>query len=139
RFLREAGKQALDCHTRTDLFEMVCREAVALGCFRMAWVGILHGDHVVPVSIYGEGQELVRQSRIIMNASHLHDPLCAAVHQNRISVLGSVDDADMPAWFAGLRVLGIASLAVIPLHFKHKVVGIMVLCYELVDEISVMY
>lgn len=139
RFLREAGKQALDCHTRTDLFEMVCREAVELGRFRMAWVGILHGDHVVPVSVYGEGQELVRQSRIIMNASHGHDPLCAAVHQNRISILDSVDAADMPPWFAELRLLGVASLAVIPLHFKHKVVGIMVLCSELAEDFCDLY
>ena len=74
-----------------------------------------------------------------MNASHGHDPLCAAVHQNRISILDSVDAADMPPWFAELRVLGVTSLAVIPLHFKHKVVGIMVLCSELAEDFCDLY
>lgn len=136
RFLRAVGKQAPDCQTRTDLFERVCREAVETGRFRMAWVGILHGDQVVPVSVYGAGHELVRQCKIIMSAGHDHDPLCVAVRQNRYSVLNAGRAVDTPAWFNDLQPLGVAALAVIPLHFKHKVVGILVLCSDHDDDFN---
>ena len=138
-FLREVGKQAPDCQTRTDLFEMVCRVAVDSGHFRMAWVGILHGDQVVPVSVYGDGQELVRQCKIIMTSSEENDPLCAAVRQNRYCVMNGSGEFESPSWFNDLSPLGVAALAVVPLHFKHKVVGMLVLCSEHVDDFNDLY
>lgn len=138
-FLREVGKQAPDCETRTDLFEMVCRLAVERGRFLMAWVGILHGDHVVPVSVFGAGQELVRQCKMIMAAGPDNDPLCAAVRQNRFCVLNGSGEFAYPAWFNDLRPLGVEALAVVPLHFKHKVVGILVLCSSDPDDFAELY
>lgn len=127
RFLREASKQAPHCETRTDLFEMVCRLAVEQGGFSMAWIGILHGDQIVPVSVWGAGEALVRQSRIILGGERDHDPLCAAIRQNRYCVLQQTDNGELPAWFRDLKSLDVEALALVPLHFKSRVVGVLVL------------
>jgi len=139
RFLRDTGKQAPNCETRTDLFEMVCRLAVEQGGFSMAWVGILHGEQVVPVSVWGAGQELVRQSKIILGGEREYDPLCAAVRKNRYCVLQQNDSGPLPAWFRDLQVLGVEALALVPLHFKSKVVGVLVLGSADVDDFDDIY
>ena len=54
RFLREFNKRKTLCETRTDLFELLCRVAVEQGGYCLAWVGIQHGERVIPVAYSGE-------------------------------------------------------------------------------------
>ena len=139
-FLRAFSKQAPQCETRTDLFEMLCSLAVEQGHSMTAWVGILHGDQIVPVAMSGAGQDLVRQSKLIVSGGIDEDPVCTAIRYNRFCVINDVaSQKETPAWFEGLRQLGVRSLAVVPLHFKQKVVGILALYSPDEDDFSELF
>lgn len=140
QFLREFGKQSPHCETRTDLFELLCRLAVERGRYRMAWVGILHGDQVVPVAVQGEGQQLLRQSKHIITAGNALDPICTAIHRNQFCVINDLDAATAPPpWFEQVKALGVHALAVLPVQFKQKVVGVLALYSAQAQDFSDLY
>ncbi|HVL02508.1 MAG TPA: EAL domain-containing protein [Dongiaceae bacterium] len=139
-FLRDFGKQAPNCETRTDLFETLCRLAVERGRYRMAWVGILHGDQIVPVAAHGDGEQLIRQSKLVISEGQHLDPVCRAIHDNVFCVINDVDrHAATPPWFEDIKALGVKSIAVLPVQFKQKVVGILALYSEEENDFSDLY
>lgn len=139
-FLRDFGKQAPDCETRTDLFELVCRLAVERGRYRMAWVGILHGDQIVPVAVQGDDQQLVRQNKLIVTEGQGFDPVCAAIRDKTFCVINDINaQVPAPVWFADLQAHGVKSVAILPVNFKQKVVGILALYSELENDFSDLY
>lgn len=139
-FLRDFGKQAPNCETRTDLFELLCRLAVERGRYRMAWVGILHGEQIVPVAAHGDGEQLVRQNKLIITEGQHLDPVCNAIRDNVFCVINDVDrQTAPPPWFADVKALGVKAIAVLPVHFKQKVVGILALYSEQENDFSDLY
>ncbi|RLT92543.1 MAG: diguanylate cyclase [Ketobacter sp.] len=138
RFLREFNKQRTLCETRTDLFELLCRLAVQQGGYRFAWVGIQHGDRVVPVV----------QSGGLGNAPQLScgeskqqsDPVVRAIFSNQAAVLTLSPDQVLPAyWSTLIRQEQLRAVAVIPIRFKQKSVGVLVLCSQWEDDFSDLY
>ncbi len=139
-FLRDFGKQAPDCETRTDLFELVCRLAVERGRYHMAWVGILHGDQIVPVAVHGQDPNLVRQNKLIVSEGQGYDPVCAAIRDRTFCVINDIHAlVPAPAWLADLQALGVKSAAILPVSFKQKVVGILALYSVLENDFSDLY
>lgn len=138
RFLREFNKQRTLCETRTDLFELLCRLAVHQGGYSFAWVGIQHGDRVIPVV----------QSGGLGSAPQLccgeyqqqSDPVVRAIFSNQAAVLKLSPDQVLPAyWSTLIRQEQLRAVAVIPIRFKQKSVGMLVLCSQWEDDFSDLY
>lgn len=139
RFLRDFNKQSVNCETRTDLFELLCRLAVEQGGYRLAWVAIQHGDRIVPVAQFGEAIDRVPQ--LNCGASEQHsDPVVRSIINNSFSVLNVSHDQILPAFWQNLiERLRLQAVAVVPIRFKTKIVGVFALCSTRKGDFSDLY
>lgn len=139
RFLREFNKQSVHCETRTDLFELLCRLAVEQGDYCLAWVGIQHGDRIVPVAQFGEGTDRVPQLSCGA-AEHQSDPVVRSILDNAFSVLKVTRNQILPQfWQELIARLKLQAVAVVPIRFKRKIVGVFALCSVNADDFSDLY
>ena len=135
RFLREFNKQRTLCETRTDLFELLCRLAVQQGGYGFAWVGIQHGDRVIPVAQSGG---LGRAPQLWCGESQQHsDPVVKSILSNQASVLKLTSDHVLPEiWSELIKQENLKAIAVVPIRFKKKTVGVFVLCSQWQEDFS---
>lgn len=139
RFLREFNKQSVHCETRTDLFELLCRLAVEQGGYRLAWVGIQHGDRIVPVAQFGDDQQRVPQLNC-GPSDQQSDPVVRSILDNSFSVLNVSKDLILPEFWQNLiSRLRLQAVAVVPIRFKQKIVGVFALCSSRQDDFSDLY
>ena len=138
RFLREFNKQRPLCETRTDLFELLCRLAVGQGGYAFAWVAIQHGDRVIPVAQSGGSG---RAPQLFCGDSQQQsDPVVRSILRNESSVLKLTAENLLPEfWDSLIRQERLKAIAVIPIRFKRKTVGVFVLCSQWDEDFSDLY
>lgn len=138
RFLREFNKQRIHCETRTDLFELLCRLAVQQAGYGFAWVGIQHGDKVIPVAQSG-GSGRAPQLHCGQSQDQ-SDPVVRSILQNQSSVLKLTGKQVLPElWSNLIRQEKLRAIAVVPIRFRKKTVGVFVLCSQWQEDFSDLY
>lgn len=131
---RSAVAEAVD---EGDLLEEVCRIAVEVGGFRMAWVGIAIDDEartVGPVGQFGADTDYLSCIRVTWDDSATGmGPVGSAVKTGDVSVVQDVE-ADMAVPWAGPAVANrYASIAALPFGRGDSVFAVLALCSEEVD------
>lgn len=124
--LSETNKAVANSQTRTDLFESICRIAVNMGGFRMAWIGIRHGGQVIPVSWAGEVQDYLKGFRIRLDVDNMvRGPVGQAMTLNEVRCVNDTRaDPSFAPWRDAALQRGYHSMAAIPIRVKGEPVGV---------------
>lgn len=99
-----SGINTLIVHARSqqELFDEACRIAVEQGRFRLAWIGLVNGDVLNPVSIHGENERyLAKGQRIELSADTVigRGPTATALRDKRPVVCNDIaTDPIMAPW-----------------------------------------
>ena len=104
---------------RQELFEGACRVAVEEGKFLMAMIGVVAGDRVQPLAVYGVDDGYVEQN-IHMSVSGAdvegRGPTATALREKRIRVCNDIAaDPDMAPWRDAALQRGYRSSVALPL------------------------
>jgi len=69
--LSQCNQAVVRSANQEELFQHICRDAVQLGGFKMAWIGLVDevSKQVKPVASYGEGMEYLEDIQISVDAS----------------------------------------------------------------------
>ena len=118
--------------TPEDLCRELCRIAVEVGQFRMAWAGLLHEDAhgIHPVASHGAAEEILK---IITSDGNLVSlsldvPATRAVRQQKQVVVHDIGNCDMsPLWKRVALEQGLRACAALPLISGQRVIGVAVL------------
>lgn len=73
------------CKSEQELFDSICQSAVQHGGLRMAWIGMLDGQQIVPVSSHGAGREYLKAISIsaASDSPYGRGPTGTALRENR--------------------------------------------------------
>lgn len=124
--LSETNKVVANSQTRTDLFESICRIAVEMGGFKMAWIGISHGKQVIPVCWFGDDQGYVKDLRVRIDDTILSQgPVGQAIITGKIrSVNDTKSDEGFAPWREAAMARKFRSLAALPIRIRGKTIGV---------------
>lgn len=124
--LSETNKIVANSQTRTDLFESICRIAVEVGGFRMAWIGISHGKQIIPVAHFGDDQGYLKEIKVTTDDSvTAKGPVGQAFLQNTICCVNDTgSDEVFEAWRDAANQRNYRSLAALPIRIQDKPIGV---------------
>ncbi len=127
--LSETNKITSASQTRTDLFEATCRIAVELGGFKMAWIGICHGEQVIPVSWYGDDQGYLKALKVRTDDSELaRGPVGRAVITGEVHCVNDIStDESFSPWREAAMQRGFYSMAALPIDVRGRTIGVFAL------------
>jgi PAS domain S-box-containing protein len=110
---------------RQKLLDEVCRVAVEVGGFKLAWVGMVApGGSVRPVAKAGATGYLDGIRIVTTSEPEGRGPVGVAIRKNRPVVIEETDrDPRMAPWRNRLRQFGLRYVAVFPLQIAGKVAG----------------
>ena len=116
------------CTEQSDLFSLICQDAVKLGGMKTAWIGMVDGQshHLKPVAIYGTGIKYFNNLQIDLGTAdqNLLDPAGRAIRLN--SPLWNQDflhDPGTAAWHESGNTAGWLAHAALPLSHNGKAIG----------------
>ncbi len=117
---------------RQKLFDEACRIAVELGKFRLVWIGLLGADglDVTPVARAGVDEGYLDNIQLTVrdDAPSRCEMVARALREETAVVCNDVDtDPQMARWREEARRRSYRSMAVFPLQFDDKVLGVVVL------------
>jgi PAS domain S-box-containing protein len=115
--------QATDVPT---MYEEACRTAVEAGKFRMAWIGRVEGEHVVPVCHFGDEAEYLSKIDLFLSegSPQSKGPGVRAIREGRYIVCNDIEAApDMAPWREAARERSYLSSIGLPLKQGGKVVA----------------
>jgi PAS domain S-box-containing protein/diguanylate cyclase (GGDEF)-like protein len=125
--LAGVGHAVATIRDRDELFREVCRLAVELGSFRLAWIGLVRDDldYVAPVASWGDEEGYLEEVRVAARDVPLgHGPTGTAVREGRPVVCQDLAcDPRMEPWRAPALRRGYRSSAALPLRSGPRVVG----------------
>ena len=112
-------------YDRQELLNEICRVAVAMGGFKLAWVGMLSAGGAVRVAAkagaigYLEGIHVVTQ-----DVPDGRGPVGTAIRENRAVVIENIgQDARMGPWQERAQKFHLQYAAAFPIRIAHQVVG----------------
>lgn len=134
--LNETNKVVATSQTRTDLFESICRIAVEIGGFRMAWIGINHGRQMIPVAQFGDDQGYLKAIKITTDgAAASKGPVGQAFLQNTICCVNDTStDIAFELWKKAANERSYRSLAALPIRINAQPIGVFALYSEFTDH-----
>jgi PAS domain S-box-containing protein len=124
--LSRVNEAIVRTHEPTELYDQVCRIAVADGSFQLAWVGLVDPEtkKVVPVSACGDDGYLKDIAIYADDVPEGKGPTGRAIHEKRKVVCADIEsDPDMLPWRGKARQHGFRSSAAFPLRSGTDVVG----------------
>lgn len=85
--LNQCSQDILHCESAEELFPQVCRDAVQIGGFKMAWIGLTHPQNnlVRPVASFGTGLDYLEGILISVDAKDPagRGPTGTSIRENR--------------------------------------------------------
>ncbi|WP_296541692.1 EAL domain-containing protein [Rhodoferax sp.] len=120
----------MHCNNETELFPLLCRDAVNFGGMKMVWIGILDpADQLIkPVACHGTGTDYL--ANIALSADPAspqgQGPSGIALHEDRAFWCQDFqnDPATRP-WHQQGAQFGWGASAAVPLHRKGKTIGLL--------------
>ncbi|WP_048440248.1 response regulator [Caenimonas sp. SL110] len=129
--LLSATSQAMvQTQSRDELFQAVCRLAVTLGGFRLAWIGMLDiaSGEVVPVAWHGPGPQWFARTGKFSLKGPRRTPAEIAVGEDRVYISNDLlADPALASLHADMSESGLRAAAACPLRMGQHVVGVLTL------------
>ncbi|MEI7606349.1 MAG: ATP-binding protein [Rhodospirillaceae bacterium] len=128
RVLSNINREIIGQQNQNALFDNVCRIAVEVGGFRMAWVGLINDGRVVPVAQVN-GEEYLRDISIVIgNAPAGHGPTGRAARDDALNICNDIaNEPRMAPWRSKQLSAGYRASIGIPLRQEGRVVGVFTL------------
>lgn len=130
--LSQCNQAIVRCSDASELFPIICRDAVNFGGMKMAWIGMLdEADQLVkPVASFGSGVEYLEGIEISVDAAAASGvgPTGTAVRENHpVWCQDFQRDPTTEAWHARGERFGWGASAALPLRAGDKVAGALTL------------
>jgi signal transduction histidine kinase len=110
-----------DAKDDQSLFVRLCEVATQPGCFRMAWVGVIEGDHIRPVAHAGAAHHYLEGLEIGLDAQ---GPSGVSARTGRVDVCPDLAASTrMLPWRDRALARAYLASAGVPLHCGQRVVG----------------
>ncbi|OUR90230.1 hypothetical protein A9Q81_19745 [Gammaproteobacteria bacterium 42_54_T18] len=131
--LSETNKVVANSKTRTDLFVSISKIAVDIGGFSMAWMGIKHGDQIIPMASSGDNDYVKTIAVRLDESERSKGPIGLSVQNNRVCYVNNIaTDPSFAPWRAAALQRNYHSMAALPIRLKDEVVG----CFSLYSNIE---
>ena len=141
--VRSACNEALIRATdEGELLHEICRTAVEVGGYRMAWVGFAQDDSVKsvrPMAYAGNGASYLRNIRLSWSEDEAagRGPVGRALRSRQVVIIEDLQhDPGFAPWLDAALQHGYRSLVVLPLHDARRTYGIFALFAPEVARIS---
>ena len=111
---------------RDALFREICRVAVEIGKFSLAWVGLIDpaNQEIRPLVHHGEGQGHLASIRLPLDGT-MHGPTFTAMVSGKVTVSNDfLNDSLTGPYYAAIAKSGFRSTAALPLSMDGKVIGV---------------
>ncbi|AVG16023.1 hypothetical protein CFN79_09255 [Chromobacterium vaccinii] len=120
------------CHQMEELFDGICRIAVEVGTYKMAWAGVIDPEtqNGAVVAFRGEDSSYLRQIRLSAkeDSPHHDRPACRAVRMKEIVVCNDVqNDPSMTELAPSLLGTGVRSIASLPIVEEGGAIAVLAL------------
>lgn len=124
--LRLTNQAIISHKTKEALLDAICNIAVNHGGFSMAWIGIIEGYNVVPVSSAGDHHGYLDNIIVrIDNSDYAKGPVGIAGKSGQVAFVNNVETNEHFApWRPAAIRCGYKSLAVIPIMQDQTCVGV---------------
>ena len=124
--LSQINETIVRTRERDALLREVCRVAVDVGTFRLAWIGMVEGDAVRPVAWAGAAQGYLEGLRVsVLDEPMGRGPTGRAVREGRTVTSGDIaSDPAMAPWREVALARGFRANAALPLSMHGRVVGV---------------
>jgi len=130
-FISQVNQAIVRCHSREELLSIICRIAVNLGSYKLAWIGWIDEEtkKVFPVASAGEAEGYLDQLIIYANERPEGQGLTGTAIKNRKPYISHdyLHDPQLKPWWSLASVKGFKSAAAFPLFIKERVAGAMML------------
>ncbi len=130
-FLAQVNQTVLRNPEPHRFLERICRQALEVGGFRMAWIALVDQEGILRVAAQaGMEEAFLAELRKMVERP---DPVCnltaEAFHTGAITVsLNVMEDPRAEKWRAFARAAGVQSMAAIPIPQQNRIVGVLNLC-----------
>ncbi len=133
--LRLTNKAIISNRTKEDLLDSICHIAVKHGGFSMAWIGMIEGDDVVPVSSAGDSNHYLTGINVrVDNSEFARGPVGVSGKTGEVAFVNNVElDNSFSPWRRAALACGFKSLAVIPVIQEDKTIGVFAIYSSEVD------
>ncbi len=127
--LRLTNKAIISSKTKQDLLDSVCDIAVNHGGFAMAWIGMIEGDEVIPVSSMGDSSGYLDDIQVRIDDSRLaKGPVGIAIKGHTVACVNHIEsDPCFSPWRDRALACGYKSIAAVPVIQFGECVGIFVI------------
>ncbi|MGC9036919.1 MAG: GAF domain-containing protein, partial [Verrucomicrobiia bacterium] len=130
-FISQVNQAIVRHHTREELLSIICRIAVNLGGYQLAWVGWIDEEtkRVVPVASVGDVEGYLDQLVIYANNRPEGQGLTGTAIKNRKPYISHdyLNDPQLKPWWRLAAAKGFKAAAAFPLFIRDEVVGAMML------------
>ncbi len=126
KVLRMTNKAIISSKSKQDLLESVCNIAAEYGGFSMAWIGMIEGNQVVPVSSAGDTHGYLKNIKVRVDDSALaRGPVGIAANNQQVAFVNNIEtDASFLPWREPAIKCGYRSLAAIPVIKDKESIGV---------------
>lgn len=135
--LSEINQAIVRVHDRNRLFSDICKIAVEIGKFKMAWIGVLDEDtlQVKPVSAFGFVEDYLNKINInLNNAETSFDPVGEAFKSNRYFIINDFsNNENVKYWQLLAKKYNFHSSASFPIKVGGKTVAVFTLYSDVKD------
>ncbi len=133
--LSHSNKAIIGADSREVMFQRICDIAITHGGFLMAWVGVIHGDRVLPQCSAGDVDGYLEVMRMMIDDSDLaNGPVGRSAKSGEVNFVNdTATDPTFTPWREEAQKRGYQALVAIPLKFKGEVFGIFTIYSTLPD------
>ncbi|MEQ1635298.1 MAG: ATP-binding protein [Methylococcales bacterium] len=126
--LSQCNQAIARASNETELFQSICKDAIAFGGFKMAWIGLIDGQshYIKPVASYGTGTGYLKGIQISADENLLSGcgPTGIAIRENRPYWCQDFQqDPVTEPWHERGRIYGWKASTALPLHRNNRVIG----------------
>lgn len=127
--LRLTNKAIISSKTKLDLLDSVCDIAVNHGGFAMAWIGMINGELVEPVSSSGDNHNYLANLTVKLDGSVFgKGPVGIAISGAHVTYVNNIEiDPSFEPWRDAALSCGFKSMAAIPVMQYEQCVGAFVI------------
>jgi PAS domain S-box-containing protein len=136
RVLSESNEALVRATDETDLLNKICRNLVASGGYRFAWVGYKETDRaktVRPTAFAGVDEDYLKRIRVSWgNNPNGRCPTGRAIRSGKLQISNDIaSDPGFPLWREAALELGFASFLALPLISGRQTFGVLNIYSEL--------
>ncbi|MDO9399062.1 MAG: EAL domain-containing protein, partial [bacterium] len=136
--LSQCNQAIVRCCNEDELFSQICRDAVAVGGMKMAWIGLLdeHSKPLKSVASYGSGTKYLDEIQILVDEHEAagRGPTGTALREDRPFWCQDFQhDPATAIWHERGAKFAWGASAALPLHRNGRVIGVFNLYADEVD------